>query len=60
MVGDPETMGLLGRPWYRRYALGVLVAVFTSSQAFVGFYATLGMPIAMLADRSNRRNVIHG
>ena len=26
--------------------------------AFAVFYATLGMPIAMLADRSNRRNII--
>ena len=25
---------------------------------FALFYATLGMPIAMLADRSNRRNII--
>ena len=75
-------------PWYRWYALGVLVLVFTSSHVdrqimgillqpikndlgasdtqmgfligltFALFYATLGMPIAMLADRSNRRNII--
>ena len=73
---------------HRWYALGVLVAVFTSSHVdrqimaillepikhdlnasdtqmgflvgltFALFYATLGMPIAMLADRSNRRNII--
>lgn len=75
-------------PWYRWYALGVLVLVYTSSHVdrqimgillepikqdlgasdtqmgfligltFAFFYATLGMPIAMLADRSNRRNII--
>ena len=75
-------------PWYRWYALGVLVLVYTSSHVdrqimgillqpinndlgasdtqmgfligltFALFYATLGMPIAMLADRTNRRNII--
>jgi MFS family permease len=75
-------------PWYRWYALGVLVLVFTSSHVdrqimgillqpikqdlgasdtqmgfligltFALFYATLGMPIAMMADRGNRRNII--
>jgi MFS family permease len=87
MTGD-ETTGLLRRPWYRWYALGVLVVVYTSSHVdrqimgillepiknelgasdtqmgfligltFALFYATLGMPIAMFADRSNRRNII--
>ena len=76
------------KPWYRWYAVGVLTAVYASSQVdrqimgmllepikielgasdtamgflvgltFAIFYATLGMPIAMLADRSNRRNII--
>lgn len=76
------------RPWYKWYALVVLVLVYTSSHVdrqimgillqpikedlgasdtqmgflvgltFALFYATLGMPIAMLADRSNRRNII--
>ncbi len=75
-------------PGYRWYAVGVLTAVYASSQVdrqimgmllepirlelgasdtqmgflvgltFAIFYATLGMPIAMLADRSNRRNII--
>ncbi|MBV1879489.1 MAG: MFS transporter [Pseudomonadales bacterium] len=75
-------------PWYRWYALGILVLVYASSHVdrqimgillepikqdlgasdtqmgfligltFALFYATLGMPIAMLADRSNRRNII--
>ena len=79
---------LTERSWYRWYALGILVLVFTSSHVdrqimgillepikqdlgasdtqmgfligltFALFYATLGMPIAMLADRSNRRNII--
>lgn len=75
-------------PAYRRYALFVLVMVYTSSHvdrnimailvepikrdmgwsdtalgflsgfAFALFYATLGIPVAWLADRSNRRNII--
>jgi MFS family permease len=75
-------------PQYRRYAMLLLVLVFTSSHvdrqilaillqpiklelqlsdtqlgflsgvAFAIFYATLGMPMAMWADRSNRRNLI--
>ncbi len=75
-------------PGYRWYVLGVLTAVYASSQVdrqimgmllepiklelgandtqmgfligltFALFYATLGMPIAMFADRSNRRNII--
>lgn len=77
-----------GRRGYRWYAVGVLTAVYASSQVdrqimaillepikielgasdtqmgflvgltFAIFYATLGMPIAMLADRTNRRNII--
>ena len=73
---------------YRRYALFVLVLVFTSSHidrqimgiliqpikeeflvsdtalgflggfAFALFYATLGLPVAVWADRGNRRNII--
>jgi len=79
---------LRAKPWYRWYAVGVLTAVYASSQVdrqimaillepiklelgasdtqmgflvgltFAIFYATLGMPIAMLADRKNRRNII--
>jgi MFS family permease len=76
------------RRWYKWYAVGVLTAVYASSQldrqimaillepiklelgasdtqmgflvglTFAIFYATLGMPIAMLADRTNRRNIV--
>ena len=79
---------LMQTPWYRWYALGILVLVYCSSHVdrqimgillepiklelgatdtqmgfligltFAIFYATLGMPIAMLADRTNRRNII--
>ncbi len=75
-------------PQYRRYAMLLLVLVFTSSHvdrqilaillqpiklelqlsdtqlgflsgvAFAIFYATLGIPMAMWADRGNRRNLI--
>jgi MFS family permease len=77
-----------GKANYRWYVVGVLTAVYASSQVdrqimaillepikielgasdtqmgflvgltFAIFYATLGMPIAMLADRTNRRNII--
>ncbi len=73
---------------YRRYALFVLVLVYTSSHvdrqimgvliepiknefmasdtqmgflsgfAFAIFYATLGLPVAIFADKNNRRNII--
>ena len=79
---------LAEKSWYKWYAVGVLTAVYASSQVdrqimaillepikleleasdtqmgflvgltFAIFYATLGMPIAMLADRVNRRNII--
>jgi MFS family permease len=79
---------LEGKAGYRWYVVGVLTAVYASSQVdrqimaillepikielgasdtqmgflvgltFAIFYATLGMPIAMLADRTNRRNII--
>ncbi len=75
-------------PEYRRYALLILVLVYTSSHvdrqilaillepikhelalsdtqlgflsgiAFAIFYATLGIPISMWADRGNRQNII--
>lgn len=83
-----EPAAALITPQYRRYALILLLLVFTSSHvdrqilaillepikhelvlsdtqlgflsgiAFAIFYATLGIPIAMWADRSNRRNII--
>lgn len=79
---------LTGKSWYKWYAVGMLTAVYASSQVdrqimaillepikielgasdtqmgflvgltFAVFYATLGMPIAMLADRTNRRNIV--
>ncbi|MEZ5559019.1 MAG: MFS transporter [Pseudomonadales bacterium] len=81
---------VIAKPWYKWYAVGVLTAVYASSQldrqimgivlepiklelgasdtamgflvglTFAIFYATLGMPIAMLADRVNRRNIVAG
>jgi MFS family permease len=58
----------------RRYSLAVLVVVYTfnfidrqilaillpaiKAELFAVFYATLGMPISLLADRWNRRNLI--
>jgi MFS family permease len=87
-TADSDQPEITTAPWYRWYALAVLVLVFTSSHVdrqimgillepikhdlnasdtqmgfligltFALFYATLGMPIAMLADRGNRRNII--
>lgn len=87
-IAPHESTTDLITPEYRRYALILLLAVFTSSHidrqilaillepikhelvlsdtqlgflsgiAFAIFYATLGIPIAMWADRSNRRNII--
>ncbi len=86
--GGASGIGGLITPQYRRYALFMLVVVYTSSfvdrqimgvllepikndlllsdtqmgfmtgLAFALFYATLGMPVAFLADRINRRNII--
>ena len=86
--GDSAESAVSTQPWYKWYALVILVLVYTSSHVdrqimgillqpiknelgasdtqmgfligltFALFYATLGMPIAMLADRSNRRNII--
>ena len=87
-IAPRESTTDLITPEYRRYALLLLLLVFTSSHidrqilaillepikhelalsdtqlgflsgiAFAIFYATLGMPIAMWADRSNRCNII--
>ena len=84
---SPQPPGLFSEAT-RRYALGVLIVVYTfnfidrqilsilmepikadlglsdtqlgllSGFAFAAFYATLGIPIASYADRSNRRNLI--
>lgn len=87
-ISEPAGRATSITPGYRRYALFMLVVVYTSSFvdrqimgvllepvkldlglsdtqmgfmtgiAFALFYATLGMPIAFLADRINRRNII--
>ncbi|WP_439816721.1 spinster family MFS transporter [Zavarzinia sp. CC-PAN008] len=84
----PASSGFVITTGYRRYALGVLVIVYTmnfidrnilsilmpmikvdlalndtqvgllSGLAFALFYATMGVPIARWADRSNRRNIV--
>jgi predicted MFS family arabinose efflux permease len=87
---EPEsTPGILARPWYRHYVLGLLFlsyvlntvdrnsvlsllledikAEFGATDAQLGllggipfafFYAFMGIPLAMWADRSSRRNVL--
>jgi MFS family permease len=85
---DSTTPGVLHRPWYRYYVLGVLLLAYIvnvmdrgvlsillesikkefgasdmalgllGGLSFAVFYATLGIPIAMWADRWSRRNVL--
>ena len=55
---DRQIMGILGQPIKESLLitdtqLGLLTGIM-----FAVFYATLGMPMAMWADRNNRRNLI--
>ena len=55
---DRQIMGILGQPIKESLLitdtqLGLLTGIM-----FAVFYATLGMPMAMWADRRNRRNLI--
>lgn len=55
---DRNIMGILLEPIKRDLGLSDTQLGFLSGFAFAIFYATLGMPIAMWADRGNRRNII--
>ena len=55
---DRQIMGVVLPSIKAEYALADWQLGFLSGIAFAIFYATLGMPIAFVADRSSRRNII--
>ncbi len=55
---DRNIMGILIEPIKADMGLSDTQLGFLSGVAFALFYATLGIPIAMWADRGNRRNII--
>ena len=57
-VLDRYVMGILVEPIKRDLGVSDTMMGFLSGTVFGLFYATLAIPVAMLADRSNRRNVI--
>lgn len=57
-VLDRYVMGILVEPIKRDLGVSDTMMGFLSGTVFGLFYATLAIPVAMLADRSNRRNII--
>jgi len=55
---DRQILAILLEPIKHAFSLSDTQLGFLSGFAFAAFYATLGMPIAMWADRGNRRNII--
>ncbi|MBX3495638.1 MAG: MFS transporter [Parvibaculum sp.] len=55
---DRNIVGILVEPIKRDLLLSDTQIGFLSGLAFAVFYATLGIPIALWADRGNRRNII--
>lgn len=55
---DRNIMGILMEPIKADLHLSDTQLGFLSGIAFAIFYATLGIPIALVADRGNRRNII--
>ena len=55
---DRQIMGILLEPIKQELGASDTQMGFLVGLTFALFYATLGMPIAMLADRTNRRNII--
>jgi predicted MFS family arabinose efflux permease len=55
---DRQIMGILLEPIKAELGASDTQMGFLIGLTFAIFYATLGMPIAMLADRKNRRNII--
>jgi len=55
---DRQIMGILLEPIKNDLGASDTQMGFLIGLTFALFYATLGMPIAMLADRGNRRNII--
>ncbi len=55
---DRQIMGILIEPIKNEFGASDTQMGFLSGFAFAIFYATLGLPVALFADRSNRRNII--
>lgn len=55
---DRQIMGMVLEPIKQELGASDTAMGFLIGLTFAIFYATLGMPIAMFADRSNRRNII--
>jgi predicted MFS family arabinose efflux permease len=55
---DRSIVGILAQPIKEELGLSDSQIGFLGGFAFAIFYATLGIPLALLADRTNRRNII--
>jgi predicted MFS family arabinose efflux permease len=55
---DRQILAILLQPIKETFALSDTQLGFLSGISFAIFYATLGIPIAMWADRGNRRNIV--
>ena len=55
---DRQIMGILGQPIKESLLISDTKLGLLTGIMFAVFYATLGMPMAMWADRNNRRNLI--
>ena len=55
---DRQIIGILAQPIKEAFALSDIELGLLTGVSFALFYATLGMPMAMWADRGNRRNII--
>lgn len=55
---DRQVLSILLQPIKEAFALSDTQLGFLSGISFAIFYATLGIPIAMWADRGNRRNIV--
>lgn len=55
---DRSIVGILAQPIKEELGLSDTQIGFLGGFAFAVFYATLGIPLALLADRTNRRNII--
>lgn len=55
---DRQIVGVLLEPIKAEFALSDTQLGFLSGTAFALFYATLGIPVAWLADRGNRKRII--
>src|SRR5690242_14106008 len=57
---DQQILSLLVRPLRRDFALSDSQVSYLGGFAFAAFFTVLGLPLARLADRTSRRNVMVG